>query len=191
MISKGFDSLLSRVAESKVNYWACFVGDVLAALVFFALGLRWYSGSWISLAALVGAGLFFWSFMEYVLHRWGMHGPTSVPNYVHSLHHVNSTALVSTPAFVVAGHSTVVCVLLGLILPSGVAPLFVFGAYAGYNYFAIFHHVEHHSPGLVRRLPHFRQLARYHAVHHGTQTVNFGTTGLFWDRVFGTFRAID
>ena len=34
--------------------------------------------------------------------------------------------------------------LLGLVLPTEVAALLVFGLYAGYNYFALVHHLQHH-----------------------------------------------
>lgn len=78
-------------------------------------------------------------------------------------------------------------VLLGLVLPSGIATLTVFGLYAGYNYFVLLHHLQHHHGATIARVEHWRALVTLHDVHHHRPHVNYGITTTFWDRMFGTY----
>ena len=55
----------------------------------------------------------------------------------HAQHHAEPRALISTPLFVIMTEALAIWGLLGLVLPTGVAALLVFGLYAGYNYFAL------------------------------------------------------
>jgi hypothetical protein len=82
--------------------------------------------------------------LEYVLHRWVLHGPFSMASRGHSQHHAEPRTLISTPLFVIMTGALAIWGLLGLVLPGGIAALLVFGLYAGYNYFALVHHWQHH-----------------------------------------------
>jgi sterol desaturase/sphingolipid hydroxylase (fatty acid hydroxylase superfamily) len=78
--------------------------------------------------------------------------------------------------------------LLGLVLPAGVAALLVFGLYAGYNYFALVHHWQHHRGNDLACVAYLGRLERLHHLHHHRQVVNFGISTTIWDRLFGTFQ---
>ena len=78
--------------------------------------------------------------------------------------------------------------LLGLVLPAGLAALLVFGLYAGYNYFALVHHRQHHRGKDLACVAYLRRLEQRHYLHHHRPVVNFGISTTIWDRLFGTFQ---
>jgi sterol desaturase/sphingolipid hydroxylase (fatty acid hydroxylase superfamily) len=73
-------------------------------------------------------------------------------------------------------------------VPTGVAAFLVFGLYAGYNYFALVHHWQHHRSKDFEGVAYWRRLGRLHHLHHHRQDVNFGISTTMWDRLFGTFQ---
>ncbi len=135
---------LDRIVCSSANYWAAMLCDLAAALAFLALGLNRFSGAWVVAGGVVIAGFMSLGLLEYVLHRWVLHGPPSMARRGHAQHHAEPRALISTPLFVVMTGALAIWGLFGLVLPAGVAALLVFGLYAGYNYFALVHHWQHH-----------------------------------------------
>ena len=78
--------------------------------------------------------------------------------------------------------------LLGLVLSAWLAALLVFGLYAGYNYFALLHHWQHHRSQDLAGVTYLRRLERLHHLHHHRPVVNFGISTTIWDRLFGTFQ---
>src|SRR5581483_11524934 len=99
-------------------------------------------------------------------------------------HHADHAALISTPALmVVAGAGALWMALVAI--GAGTASWLVVGLYAGYNYYALVHHIQHHRPA-----PHayLQNLERAHRAHHARPRVNFGVTTTWWDRAFGTFQ---
>jgi sterol desaturase/sphingolipid hydroxylase (fatty acid hydroxylase superfamily) len=181
-------SALDRMVSSSANYWAAMFSDLAAALAFLGLGLNRFSGPWLVAGGVVIAGFMSSGLVEYVLHRWVLHGPASMAKRGHAQHHAVPRALISTPLFVVMTGALAIWGLLGLVLPAGVAALLVFGLYAGYNYFALVHHWQHHRGNDVACLAYLRRLERLHDLHHHRQVVNFGISTTIWDRLFGTFQ---
>jgi sterol desaturase/sphingolipid hydroxylase (fatty acid hydroxylase superfamily) len=179
---------LDRIVCSAANYWAAMLSDLAAALVFLALGLNRFSGPWVVAGAVVIAGFMSSGLLEYVVHRWVLHGPPSMATRGHARHHAESRALISTPLFVIMTGALAIWGLLGLVLPAGVAALLVFGLYAGYNYFALVHHWQHHRGNDLACPAYVRRLERLHHLHHHRQVVNFGIGTTMWDRLFGTFQ---
>jgi cyclopropane-fatty-acyl-phospholipid synthase len=179
-------SLIERVSGSRVNYWAAIVVDALAAIGFGAAGALWYFGPWTVAALVIVSGIIGWSLLEYSLHRWVLHGSFVAPRREHARHHGHPTATISTPALTMTLGAVALWGALALLLPRGTAALFVFGLYAGYNYFALVHHLQHHSPALLARLGFERQL-RLHELHHRRPGVHYGISSSLWDRLFGTF----
>jgi hypothetical protein len=117
--------------------------DVAAALAFLALGLDRFSRPWLVAAGVVLVGFMTCGLLEYVLHRWVLHGPPSMARRAHAHHHAEPRALISTPLFVIMTWALAIWGLLGFVLPAGVAAFLAFGLYAGYNYFAVVHHLQH------------------------------------------------
>lgn len=140
-------------------------------------------------------GVFIWTLLEYVLHRFVFHVqiPVTNPrwrdmiNGSHLLHHASPrdpTLILVHPVygFVV---STLVYGLLYAVFLDAVSALFVLtGIWAGFLYYEAVHyrvHVSLSSSGMIglQRKSHF-----YH--HFTTNKRCFGVTTPLWDYVFGT-----
>jgi sterol desaturase/sphingolipid hydroxylase (fatty acid hydroxylase superfamily) len=184
----GWIHLLERAIESRIHYWATIATDAIAAAIFLVAGVlnANAAASLPMLMATMALGFLGWGLLEYALHRWILHGPPTVAQCGHMRHHAESRELLSTPIFVIAGWAMVFWLLLSLLLPPSLAAVLIGGTYAGYNYFAWVHHLQHHRPYLLARVGYFRGLARHHLTHHGRPTANFGISTGLWDRVFRT-----
>jgi cyclopropane-fatty-acyl-phospholipid synthase len=170
------------------NYYGAMVIDLTATLAFLGLGVRGFAGPPIVACGVVLLGFLSFGLLEYAVHRWILHGPPSIARRVHRHHHAQPTALVATPFFVAAIASIAIWHLVGLVCPAALAALFVFGLYAGYNQFALFHHWVHHHRFEVGGGSHWRRLDRSHHIHHQRQSMNFGVSTTMWDSIFGTFQ---
>ncbi len=179
---------LDRIVNSSGNYWTAMLIDLAAAVAFLALGFNRFSGSWVVAGGVVGAGFMCLGLLEYVFHRWVLHGPVSLARRGHAQHHGAPKALISTPLFVIMTVALATWGLLGLLFPAGIAALLVFGLYAGYNYFALVHHWQHHRSHDRACPAYWRRLEGLHHLHHRRQAVNFGISTMMWDRLFGTFQ---
>ena len=188
-VSMSDRSLLQRVACSPINYWAAMVTDVVAAAVLAWLGAVWYSGPPIVAVFLVLGGLLSWGFLEYLLHRWILHGIFSAIRKEHARHHGQPRAPIATPWLVIPACATLTCATLSIVMSPGAAVLATFGVYVGYNYFAIVHHLLHHRPATLARLRYFEGQVNIHELHHREPQMHFGISYSMWDRLFGTFRA--
>ncbi len=180
-------TLIERVATSPLNYRATLVLDPVLALAFAFYGVAAYRGMLLPAVACVVIGFMAWGFLEYLLHRWLLHGVLVAPRREHAKHHSAPSATVSTPFVVIPMGAAAICGGLALLLPSGVAALITFGVYAGYNYFAIVHHLLHHRPEALERSRWFAAHVRFHDAHHRRPDLHFGISSALWDRLFGTF----
>jgi len=144
----------------------------------------------IAIAAIGGA--LFWTFMEYVLHRFRGHAPkgTSTFKREHLAHHAadyftptGKKIVMSAPAFG----------LLGLVGSVAAGPLlgltFTGGFIAAYVHYEVVHRRIHtHAP----TGPYGRLIRRHHLFHHfGDARLNHGVTSPIWDIVFGTRARVD
>jgi sterol desaturase/sphingolipid hydroxylase (fatty acid hydroxylase superfamily) len=179
---------LDRIVYSSANYWVAMLCDLAAALAFLVLGLHRFSGPRVVAGGVVIVGFMSSGLLEYVVHRWLLHGPPSMASRGHAQHHAEPRTLISTPLFVIMAGALAIWGLLGLVLPAGIAALLVFGLYAGYNYFALVHHLQHHRGKDLACVAYLRRLERLHYLHHHRQVVNFGISTTMWDRLFGTFQ---
>jgi sterol desaturase/sphingolipid hydroxylase (fatty acid hydroxylase superfamily) len=190
--------LLDRL--SRVHPVVPLVIFVPAIAVLFAYGARGEPTT-IQVVGLVLAGYVFWTLTEYWMHRlifhfepeeglgarfhWIIHG-------VHHDHPNDPKRLVMPPSV-----SVPLSLLFfgSFVLVLGADRAFAFGAgfFAGYLlYDSIHYHLHHHTP---RTRP-GRWLRELHMRHHfQDDTVGFGISAPWWDRVFrtsvpnGSFRA--
>ena len=174
-----------RMIYSAHNYWLVLVSDVAGAVGFLIFGIRHLSGSTTAAGVSVIGGFIAWGFLEYVLHRWLLHGRPSMARRGHARHHADATTLISTPALVVMAAACALWATLSMVSPTDVACLVVFGLYAGYNHYALLHHLQHRRGTVLACLA---GLERVHRIHHDQHTVNYGVTTTLWDRLFGTFQ---
>jgi sterol desaturase/sphingolipid hydroxylase (fatty acid hydroxylase superfamily) len=180
-----------RIAHSVVNYWLVLAVDVLGAAVFLVVGIRRFSGSRLVAVGAAAGGFCAWGLIEYVVHRFVMHGRPSMARRGHALHHADDRAFISTPVFIIMTLAVVICAMLTIAIPAGAACLLVFGLYAGYNYYALLHHVQHHQGAMLADVGYLARLERAHRIHHDQHRVNYGVSTTIWDRLLGTFQAGD
>lgn len=177
---------LFAMEHGKAAYRADFAlyGTAVAALATFLFVAGPHSLRLQSLA-LVCAGLVSWTAIEYLLHRFVLHGLAPFKDW-HEEHHQRPTALICAPT-IFSASLIVVLVFLPVLAFGGLwsACALTLGVLAGYLLYAITHHATHHwlaeSAWLKRR-------KRWHALHHhgAGRLGGFGVTSGFWDYVFGS-----
>lgn len=143
-------------------------------------------------AVLGFAGLFLWTFTEYLLHRFAFHFPATSPTgkrivyIMHGLHHddpSDPTRLVMPPLPALIYAVFLFFVYRALLGPAYVEPFFAFFlvGYLAYDY--IHYYVHHFTP--KNRVG--KYLRRYHLVHHfKDHSAKWGVSNPLWDYVFGT-----
>ncbi len=141
----------------------------------------------VILALLVG--YLFWTLLEYVLHRYVLHGPSSLAQEGHAKHHRDEEALVASPLFVIPLVEVVLWWLMAHWIGATSAAFFFCGAASGYAGFSLLHHVFHHYPERSWDRGFLHRLREGHEVHHQLARWNYGTTTSLWDRVFRTYRS--
>lgn len=130
------------------------------------------------------SGFLFWTLIEYVFHRWVLHG-WPVLRRLHESHHREPEALFGTPPLV-GLIQIALCIFLPLyFVKPAAAGAMTAGMLLGYLAYISVHWVTHHvRPAGSGYLAHAR---RRHMVHHYRGgAANYGVTTGFWDRVFGT-----
>lgn len=178
---------LFTLEQSKLAYRADFAlygAAVVGVAVFLALaGPR---GHWPSAVAWALTGLASWTLIEYVLHRFVLHGVQPFRGW-HAAHHRRPTALICAPTIFSAA------LIVGLVfLPAWAlsdlwrACALTLGVLAGYLTYAITHHATHHWRADNAWL---RRRKRWHALHHHAGRPGcYGVTSAIWDRAFGSMR---
>ncbi len=159
-------------------YGAAMAGVAVALLVAAPRG----HGLWFTGCAV--AGFIAWSAIEYLLHRFVLHGVQPFRRW-HALHHERPTAFIGTPTILTALLFATFAFLPALLL-GGLwsACALTLGLLAGYQSFGLAHHAVHHWRADFAWL---RLMKRRHALHHhGAQACCYGVGSSFWDWVFGT-----
>jgi cyclopropane-fatty-acyl-phospholipid synthase len=141
------------------------------------------------LAATVLAGLLAWSLIEYLLHRFVLHGLQPFVRW-HAAHHARPTALIGSPTVVSASGFALLVFLpaWGLFGSLPLASALTLGFVAGYLAYAVIHHATHHWRASGAWM---LQRKRWHALHHrpGGTPGCYGVSSPAWDRVFGSTRS--
>jgi cyclopropane-fatty-acyl-phospholipid synthase len=130
-------------------------------------------------------GLAAWTLVEYLLHRFVLHGMQPFRAW-HAEHHRRPRALIGTPTILSAALIAVL-VFLPVLVVSDLwrASALTFGLLTGYMVYAIVHHATHHWRAETAWL---LRIKRHHALHHSPVAAasRYGVTSAFWDVVFRT-----
>jgi len=151
-----------------------------------------HSGA-LAIAAWAALGLFSWTLLEYLLHRWVFHfepHPGSelqrdASFLIHGIHHDypwDRDRLVMPPTV------TAVIAAVAWVAFRWMGPLeypWFAGLVVGYLWYDLTHYYLHHAAPTTAA---GKWLRRYHLVHHfQTPDRRYGITTPLWDRVFGTY----
>jgi len=171
--------------HSRLAYFADFAlyGSAVVLLAAFLL-IAGPGEQWLEIVIFATVGLGGWTAIEYVFHRFVLHGLQPFRRW-HLEHHRRPAALICTPT-IFSATLIVVLVFLPSLLLSDLwrACALTLGLLTGYLGYAITHHAVHHwrtnNAFLTRR-------KRWHALHHHSEQAGcYGVTSSFWDLVFGS-----
>jgi sterol desaturase/sphingolipid hydroxylase (fatty acid hydroxylase superfamily) len=177
-----------RLEHSKLAHRVDFAlyGITVAVLAVFLL-VEVPRGQRFETAAFALAGLVSWTAIEYVLHRFVLHGLQPFSR-LHAEHHQRPTALIFTPT-ILSATAIAALVFVPALLVAGLwhACALTLGVLTGYVAYTITHHAIHHWRSDNAWL---KQRKRWHALHHRciAQPGYFGVTSTVWDHVFGSTR---
>ncbi len=136
------------------------------------------------LAGFALLGLAGWTLIEYLIHRFVLHGMAPFCKW-HAEHHDRPTALISSPTYFTALlFATLVFLPTQVLADIWRACALTCGVLAGFLAFSITHHAVHYWRASGAWL---NQRKRLHALHHHKGAGGpYGVTTAFWDVVFGT-----
>ena len=171
---------------SHFLYFGDFVAIPVAILLLVAAAIyeRGLAGAGMWLGWFV-VGLFVWTLVEYVVHRWVYHAIPFFEKF-HDAHHDDPTALIGVPSFISSGLILSVFFLpllftVGVVVAGG----FASGALLGYAGYMLVHHASHHwtlKPGSLL----YRARVLHMAHHYNATPGNYGVVTSFWDHLFST-----
>jgi len=151
----------------------------------------------LSSTAIVGlflGGLLFWTFTEYILHRFVFHyEPTTMIGkrlhfLLHGIHHdyPNDSLRLVMPPVVSLPLAAIFYFVFLAALGVSLQPAFFAGFLVGYLFYDMIHYATHHAPMKGK----FGLLLKHHHMKHHYQTddFNFGVSSPIWDFVFNTYQ---
>jgi sterol desaturase/sphingolipid hydroxylase (fatty acid hydroxylase superfamily) len=149
-----------------------------AATLFFFVNKHWT----FQLIAFAG-GVFCWTFFEYFIHRFMMHGKEKKEYHksLHFHHHVTGTIFTSQVKRIL--YSLGAIILIGLSIFFSSYLFLMAGIATGLSLYSYMHVLLHKSWASKW----IGGLQKFHMQHHFGQTEKcFGVTNTLWDRIFNT-----
>jgi len=140
------------------------------------------------LVLAVLAGIFTWSFLEYVIHRWLGHSkqPRTAFGVEHRAHHRTGDYFAPT-AKKMLGAAPAVLIAFGvawLLFGVEIGAAYALGFAGFYTLYEVVHRRIHTHPPVG---PYTRFVRKHHLYHHfHSARMNHGVTSPIWDMVFGT-----
>lgn len=187
---KLFDNpILEKLTHTHISLPLIIFGVIAAALIYYGIIEKGFETP--LMIGLFAAGLFFFTFMEYIMHRYLYHIPATserkkkISYTMHGVHHdypKDKSRLAMPPLL-----SLIIASVL-FIIYRAVLGDFVFGFLAGFligyaGYLAI-----HYSVHAFRVPNNFlKTLWHHHSIHHYRESDRaFGVSSPLWDHVFQT-----
>lgn len=138
-------------------------------------------------------GVFFWTFLEYVLHRFLGHSPKGMLKKTrffkeHKKHHYIKNYFVTLKDKLLTAVFLGVCTTLifHFLIHQNISKYFLLGLLSMYFFYEIIHRRLHLYPPKNRYASFLRHHHNYH--HYVDDTMNHGVTSPLWDLVFRTFK---
>jgi len=174
-------------------------GPITLGFLYAGFTQQLYAGASLAtaLAATLASfsfGVFFWTFIEYAMHRFLFHIDDYLPDHqfalllhflLHGIHHylpMDRLRLVMPP-ILFAALSGPFLKLAHAIFPARFANAIIAGSYATYIAYDCMHYAMHHT-----KMPEYlKKMKVYHLQHHWKNyELGFGVTSQFWDKIFNT-----
>jgi 4-hydroxysphinganine ceramide fatty acyl 2-hydroxylase len=173
---------------TKSNPWITVVFYTSLIALFFSLSFWFTSITLLQTLGFYLGGLFTWTLMEYILHRYVFHIDEyfpvlkRLPYMLHGVHHEHPRDherlfMPPLPGAIIA----FVLFLLWYLFLRQYAFAFMAGISNGYLFYSFIHYTVHIKPAV------FHKLWTHHAKHHYIYSDKaFGVSSPLWDIVFGT-----
>jgi cyclopropane-fatty-acyl-phospholipid synthase len=182
------DRLIGTFEQSRKIYLADFwIYAVLIICLLSVLVMGGYRTIWPTLALYYFSGLAIWTLIEYVMHRFILHGLKPFKQ-LHEMHHIRPRALMGTPTIATILSFACFVFLPTLLLANlWTACALTMGVLTGYLAYSLLHHATHHWRMSTRWL---KERKKVHGLHHQFGRPGYyGVTTSFWDHVFGSMRS--
>ena len=159
---------------------------------FLYLSISTYSVSFVNIFILVVAGIFVWTFIEYVLHKYIFHFDAKsefgkkIHFIFHGVHHdypSDSRRLVMPPSVSIPLAALFYFIFMYLVGGVYVLPFFS-GFIIGYLFYDLTHYAIHHF-NMHNKF--WLEIKNHHMLHHyHDQDKGYGVSSPLWDLVFGS-----
>ena len=159
---------------------------------FLYLSISTYSVSFVNIFFLVVAGIFVWTFIEYVLHKYIFHFDAKsefgkkIHFIFHGVHHdypSDSRRLVMPPSVSIPLAALFYFIFMYLVGGVYVLPFFS-GFIIGYLFYDLTHYAIHHF-NMHNKF--WLEIKNHHMLHHyHDQYKGYGVSSPLWDLVFGS-----
>jgi len=159
---------------------------------FLYLSISTYSVSFVNIFFLVVAGIFVWTFIEYVLHKYIFHFDAKsefgkkIHFIFHGVHHdypSDSRRLVMPPSVSIPLAALFYFIFMYLVGEVYVLPFFS-GFIIGYLFYDLTHYAIHHF-NMHNKF--WLEIKNHHMLHHyHDQDKGYGVSSPLWDLVFGS-----
>jgi len=159
---------------------------------FLYLSISTYSVSFVNIFFLVVAGIFVWTFIEYVLHKYIFHFDAKsefgkkIHFIFHGVHHdypSDSRRLVMPPSVSIPLAALFYFIFRYLVGEVYVLPFFS-GFIIGYLFYDLTHYAIHH---FNMHSKFWLEIKNHHMLHHyHDQDKGYGVSSPLWDLVFGS-----
>lgn len=149
-----------------------------------------------AISILWSFGLFMWTVLEYVFHRFLFHMTDLLPDHpiaftvhflFHGVHHflpMDQYRLVMPPVMF-SFFCTIVLSLFLLVVPPAHMMTIFSGTLVGYITYDMMHYFFHHGGTPI--IKHVAEMKKYHIDHHYVdENLGFGVSSKIWDQVFHT-----
>lgn len=163
---------------SSFDYYLDFFITPIFIIAAFILSA--FIGPTVGWAVAIVFGIVLWSFLEYSVHRWVLHGDIfSSLEEAHMDHHMRPDDKFGWPSWI-----TIIAelILFGILISFGIVGLGIYiGLLLGYMCYVFMHDMTHDN--LYSR----KCVALHESHHYDNSNLNFGVITSFWDRIFNTY----
>lgn len=180
--------ILEVFTKTTPTLTVLYYGSIIAFFLY--IHFNRFHSSWSSTIAIFMASLFFWTFFEYVMHRYIFHfinekdWSKKLHFAIHGVHHqyprdIERLFMPPLPGTIIIG---VLTAFFYLILGNYLS-IWMAGFLIGWALYVTIHYIIH----VYQPIKPFRFLWTHHAMHHyKNENAAYGVSSPLWDIVFGT-----
>lgn len=186
---------LNKIEKSYIGWFknashiTAIASNVLAIVFFIFLAIaKLKSYNFVELALIFASGIFFWTFIEYLIHRYLFHDfeekliSKKIQYLIHGIHHASPENTIFIPLLLRIGLLSILFFVFKLIIGLKVF-IFFAGFLTGFSTYSFLHFAIH----TIEKPKFFNYLWEHHKAHHYKYPNKaFGTSTRIWDMIFQT-----